>query len=136
MAFNFWDIVPYWELMLFVILPIGLVMILVAKAWTWIRDFMEQRREDRAKRTEEGAGEKGAPWRMRARESFLGIDLMKAIVGLFCLLPLLIFVDYLFGAQDFDIYTVLLLEFMPLAWGLIVVYYILASIPYALKQEA
>jgi len=135
MAFNFWDIVPYWEIMLFVILPVGLLMILIAKAWSWIRDFMEETKERREKLAEERAGEKGKSWRMRIRERFWGIDLMRAIVGIFCLLPLLIFVDYLFGAREIDIYTEILIKWLPMVWIFIVSFYLMASIPYVLNPE-
>jgi len=135
MAFNFWDIVPYWEIMLFVILPVGLLMILIAKVWSWIKDFTDERRERKEKLAEERAGEKGKSLRMRIRERFWGIDLMRVIVGILCLLPLLIFVDYLFGGREIDIYTEMLINWLPMVWILIVAFYLMASIPYVFTPE-
>lgn len=135
MAFELGEIVPYWELMIFVVIPLGLAIIVIAKLWSMMKGWQETRREAR---TEEEASEHTEAPEMTRRGKFkramYEIGILRMAVAVTMLGPLLIFFFYLIEPEGtIDIYTVLLLDWMPLVWAILVIYYVIATLPYVLK---
>lgn len=135
MAFELSEIVPYWELMIFVVIPIGLVIIVIAKLWSLMKGWQETRREAR---TEEEASEHTEAPEMTRRGRFkramYEIGVLRMAVAVTMLAPLFLFFVYLTEPEGtIDIYTVLLLEWMPLVWAILLIYYVIASLPYIRK---
>jgi len=137
-VFEIADVVPYWELMLFVIIPIGLLMIVVAKLWVFMRGWLVARRERQIVESEEEASESTeAPEMTRLgkfKRSMHEIGILRMLVALTMIAPLFVFFMYLTEPEGtIDIYTVLLLNWMPLVWAILIIYYIMASLPYIKK---
>lgn len=135
MAFELAEIVPYWELMIFVVIPIGLVIIVIAKLWSLMKGWQETRREARTE--EEASKHTEAPEMTRSgkfKRAMYEIGILRMAVAVTMVAPLILFFVYLTEPEGtIDIYTVLLLEWMPLVWLILVIYYIIATLPFVLK---
>ena len=106
---NLWDVIPWLKIAFFVIIPLIVISLLLARVFDWISEFLKKWKESRKKKD--------------VRDMWG--QLVKMIIFIATLLPLLILLLYITTDNPgFDPAQVILIDIQPWVWIAIVMYYL------------